>query len=655
MADAFNLKNGRILILTEAPGGLYNSHQLKKIAELCESEMALVRATEDQRLGLFVKEEEAEKVSEKLRSIGLGLRHYQSGLSPVACVGELCPQYEQDALGSAMEITNHFAQLNQESPLKIGINGCARCCVPCHTFDISIVGDNSGYRMSIGGKNSQLPEMASFVADGIPRQELTGLVAKVVGLFKDHAEGEKSLGELIEKIGMAPFIQALSPYSQDAAGDGASPFDAPVAEDPAPVAEGDDDSLDLTGLEMDTAADAEESLEASDMAVDETQDDIPEDLGEKLEAEDLDDLVDLAGDEQPASGEEVALQDDMVTDDLTEDMTSLEMSDTPAKDEEDLTDLEDFALEGDLLESDIDVKEDQEKGKTGKGSLDIDPQSDLSDLSANDVLIDGDQELTFDADTLVEDTARKPEATASLAETEVPALADETAANMDLADLEDLGGADVEEQLEAEISRGIEEEEKLLPAHKENMHDHDERLGAIELVEGGGSLESSLGDLGDPEMIGSSDLADDLGDLTDEDLSILSAKGPTTDEFDDLPKEDNFEMAEAPHEPVGLDAVSEQAPAAPAPAPAAQTPVASSGSQATSGDFLFSEVQVGQNGALTIKFENGAWIEVPTMAQGASRTLNLGGQLVKITNDGPGCKIAVGDIELFYPKVKGAA
>ena len=66
--------------------------------------------------------------------------------------------------------------------IKIGINGCARCCVPCHTLDISVVGETAGYRVSLGGKTSQLPEMATYMAEGIPADELPGMLTKVVGI-----------------------------------------------------------------------------------------------------------------------------------------------------------------------------------------------------------------------------------------------------------------------------------------------------------------------------------------------------------------------------------------------------------------------------------------------------------------------------------------
>ena len=91
MGKPFKLQNGQLLLSTEAPGGVYSAVQLKKIAELCEGDSAMAKATEDQRLALFVAPEKAAHVASALRSTGLGVRHYQDGLhQPINCIGELC-------------------------------------------------------------------------------------------------------------------------------------------------------------------------------------------------------------------------------------------------------------------------------------------------------------------------------------------------------------------------------------------------------------------------------------------------------------------------------------------------------------------------------------------------------------------------------------
>lgn len=218
MGKAFKLRNGMLLVSTEAPGGIYNSAQLAAIAALAESDAAIVKATEDQRLALLVKPNKINEVATELRAVGLGLRHYQDGLhQPSACIGKYCPEYAQDALASAMDLSQALAAVELDTPLRIGVNGCGRCCVPTHTLDISVVGEGHGYRISLGGKNSQIPEMATFMAEGVPAEELPKLITKVVEVYKDVAHKDETLQETMERFGSGAFINALAPYSMDAA------------------------------------------------------------------------------------------------------------------------------------------------------------------------------------------------------------------------------------------------------------------------------------------------------------------------------------------------------------------------------------------------------------------------------------------------------
>jgi dissimilatory sulfite reductase (desulfoviridin) alpha/beta subunit len=274
MGSAFKLTNGSILISTEAPGGLYNAAQLKKIAALCDSDAAVVRATEDQRIALFVHEDQATNVVKELRSVGLGVRNYQEGLhQPISCVGVLCSEHKQDALSAAMEISESLGGEELSTPLKIGINGCGKCCVATHTLDVSLVGEENGYKVGIGGKNAQIPEMASLLAEGVPGAELPALMTKLITAFRNNAEPGERLQETIERVGTSSFVEAFAPYSQDAAvdnpfagnetaDDAAAPA-APVEED---VATG-DESMEL---ETDTVAEEATSELTEDVSLEET-------------------------------------------------------------------------------------------------------------------------------------------------------------------------------------------------------------------------------------------------------------------------------------------------------------------------------------------------------------------------------------------------
>lgn len=427
MGKAFNLKNGLILLSTEAPGGLYNASQLKKIAAICDSNAAIVKATEDQRLALFVKEADSTKIAQELKAVGLGIRHYQDGLhQPIACVGELCQDHEQDALGSAMTLTKTLADITVDTPLKIGINGCASCCVPCHTLDVSILGDSSGYRLSLGGKTSQLPEMASYMAEGIPADKLPGLVRNVVLLYKQNAEAGETLQNVIERCGAGDFIRALAPYSQDAAGA---------------------DSLDVGGDELALSEVGDEELVASlpedDMALENLGDElnaIPEEIHE--ETDELPDSLALADDTD-------LLGDEGLAADLRED--------TPAPTEEPLiTD----SL-GDMGDGDIDVTLENEELSALAEAPEIGPLED--DMLMEDVAI-ADTPVTKPA------VAAKPTPAAPAKPPVAPAP------SLDELEVED------DDAFAAELEEGIEQDSQF---RKQMANDENEaeREVALDMIE----------------------------------------------------------------------------------------------------------------------------------------------------------------------------
>ena len=250
MTKNFKLKNGAQLVSTEAPGGIYNASQLKKLAELCENTSAFVKVTEDQRLSLILTDDQVGPAQDELRPLGITIRPYQDGLhQPVSCIGDLCPDSEQDALSSAIDISQELAGIQSSTSLRIGINGCARCCVPCHTLDIAVMGEVDGYRLTIGGKTSHMPELGVFAAEGIPPAELPKVLRKLIEAYGANSNEGETLQEAIERNGTSAFLAALMPYSQDAGGgdvslgSAAEPTTAPEASETS----GDGVDLDTIG------------------------------------------------------------------------------------------------------------------------------------------------------------------------------------------------------------------------------------------------------------------------------------------------------------------------------------------------------------------------------------------------------------------------
>ena len=363
----FKLRNGTVFLLTEAPGGVYNSTQLKKLAEICNDDLAIVKVTEDQRLGLFVKEEEVPAVSSTLQECGLGVRHYQEGVhQAVACLGELCPEHDQDALGTAMELSTLMDDISVSGPLKVGINGCYKCCTPCHTLDISLIGEASGYRLSLGGRSQQLPELAAFIAEGIPPEEAPKFVSEIIKLYADLSEEGETLLDVIERTGVSSFVQALAPYSQDAAVE-VDPFAGDASEPAAP-----------SGEEVSEVIDDMDPDESSDI-----------------------DVSSLSSRESEIS-DEVSIADDSTPEENDIDLSPDEMMDADEAscntDELDMSELPDPGLD---LDHDIDLKADAQS-EVGT----VDSETNIEDLDADEVFSDPeDEQLDHSAEDLEADAS----------------------------------------------------------------------------------------------------------------------------------------------------------------------------------------------------------------------------------------------------------
>lgn len=213
MGDQFALKNNQIFVLAEAAGGVYNSDQLRILCEVADNESAFLKITEDQRIGFMVDPHRLADVQAHVRKSGLLLRSYKSSgvPSPRACLGELCTFAHQPSLGDALELTTHLLK-SFPAPKRystIGVNGCQRACLGSSTEDIHIVAEESGYKVSIGGKGSDIPQQAQLILENISRTDLPVVVEKILAVFYQESQDNERIVDVIERIGLTPFFDAL--------------------------------------------------------------------------------------------------------------------------------------------------------------------------------------------------------------------------------------------------------------------------------------------------------------------------------------------------------------------------------------------------------------------------------------------------------------
>lgn len=693
MSQLFRLKNGTVLLSTEAPGGIYNSGQLKKIAELCSKELAIVKATEDQRLALFVKESEVENVARQLRAMGLGFRHYQDNLhQPVSCLGELCEEHEQPAMATAMDITKEIASIQLTAPLKIGINGCARCCTPCHTLDIAIVGDSSGYRISLGGKTKQMPEFASYFAEGVPPKELPKRLKAVIETYKKLAEEGETLHDVIERCGVADFVQALAPYSQDAA-QREDPFAKEAAAESV-----DDLALVDQGAEPDAdfASDAEfataESEEALGLDEDASQVDLDTDLGVDDDLSIADEQLGVVSlDEIPIErGAQGSLEDDLA---LGSDDSALELSEVdfeeettrqPAEAQGNMGDDSDLdlpmtpELDDELdLEASADITEDNlnldEHDLDVPGDVTLEPLDETVDLDMDESLaLDGELSEDLEGMPIIDEDLPSEElpVPAPVAKAPAPAAMDEEFGEEIQGDMPDLSDEE-ENQFEQRLQASIDEESALI-AKADKDPNVDDRQAALNLLENTEVQEDDLDAieiddaiLDEPiamddelEVIGSEDELETIGSENELEVETVTADDPLDSDLDMLSAEVDLDMVDdMDNMDEELEPINESMEEFPEPGPSELTQIKSRQlgqklqSSPSRQQFKLSALTF-QDERMRVTFDTGAYVDfdLSALSLGEERKFRLGVQNVSVTSTSEGYILEVDGMRLFHPK-----
>lgn len=346
MAEHFTLKNNLIFVLAEAAGGVYNSDQMRTLCEVADSESAFLKITEDQRIGFMLDPNKLPEIQSQVRKCGIILKSYKgAGVpSPRACLGELCTHSQQPSLGDALELTTHLLK-SFPTPRRhstIGINGCGRACLGSSTEDIHVVAEASGYKVSIGGKGSEIPQQAQLLVENVSRNELPGVLERILAVFYEKSSEDERFFDVIERVGLTPFFDCLPEHLMPVFHDTSDSEEASVSEDVI----ADSQSADADQISPEQVAEAP--------ALDEFGDELTEASGTGLVQSDenltIDELIDQSSDESPDAMSVGVSPDESI--EIDEPL--VDISDTPliagVGDDQDLDENDLPSQEADLLE-----------------------------------------------------------------------------------------------------------------------------------------------------------------------------------------------------------------------------------------------------------------------------------------------------------------
>ena len=199
-------------IAPHIPCGVVTPQLLRTIADVAEKyEAQAIKITGATRVAIVgLKEEDIDAAWNELQlekgaAVGLCVRSVR------ACPGTtFCRLGKQDALGMGMQLDKNYHSLLLPGKFKMAVSGCHLSCAESWVRDIGLIGQKEGWQMVIGGNVGAAPRIAQELAVGLDDRQVLEAVEKTVQCYRDTANKGERLGKTIDRLGLEPFIEALS-------------------------------------------------------------------------------------------------------------------------------------------------------------------------------------------------------------------------------------------------------------------------------------------------------------------------------------------------------------------------------------------------------------------------------------------------------------
>jgi len=194
-------------VAPHVPCGVITPETLRRLADVAEKyNVSAMKLTSSARIALVgIKEEDVEALWEDLameQGAGTGL----CVRSIKACPGTVfCRMGQQDSLSMGMALDKKYHGLETPNKFKIGVSGCPNQCAETCIKEIGLVGMKSGWRLFVGGNGGVKPRLSQELTRDLSDDEALALTDRIITWYKEHAEGKKRLGAVIESYGFEEF------------------------------------------------------------------------------------------------------------------------------------------------------------------------------------------------------------------------------------------------------------------------------------------------------------------------------------------------------------------------------------------------------------------------------------------------------------------
>ncbi|MFA9556813.1 nitrite reductase large subunit NirB [Evansella sp. AB-rgal1] len=196
--------NGTFTVVPRMYGGVTNSDQLRKIADVADKySVPLLKVTGGQRIDLFgVEKEHLPSVWEDL-----GMRSgsaYAKALRTVkTCVGEqFCRFGTQDSIGLGIELEKKFEYINTPHKVKMAVSACPRNCAESGIKDFGVVGVDGGWELYVGGNGGVDLRGGDLFCKVKTKEEIIDTISAFMQYYRENARYLERTSHFLERVGL---------------------------------------------------------------------------------------------------------------------------------------------------------------------------------------------------------------------------------------------------------------------------------------------------------------------------------------------------------------------------------------------------------------------------------------------------------------------
>ncbi|MEO2207665.1 precorrin-3B C(17)-methyltransferase [Paenibacillus pabuli] len=178
----------------------FTAAQMALLAQ-CASEEGELEYTPEHQIILRVPTFEPAQLVEELRAANFIVVPIGDVIKVKAC--DFCDMEKDDAVPMANHLQAVIGGLSAPKETSVALNGCGMACYGAVLEDIGIVYRKGGYDLFLGGKKfGRNAHPAQPVAEGIPGDQIGGMVERIVAEYKEKGHPNERFHKFFKRVGV---------------------------------------------------------------------------------------------------------------------------------------------------------------------------------------------------------------------------------------------------------------------------------------------------------------------------------------------------------------------------------------------------------------------------------------------------------------------